>query len=228
MQPLSLTPKEHWAVSKEKPDNMVLAATSWPGKTLCCWKMFLLSSFTSGYDPGEKRMEFFCWPKPGCQDTEQKCEKWRPERRWSPVSYQVTPWLVYFSNSRLQDLWILPDFQVHAQWFYILDPSQQLSGFALQFPVTIHGMSHSSVPQLVSHVRGLSLWQTDLAVDAWTWLQCCCSKQDAKANPYCARNNVSTTAATTANLLSCTWYSDLSLAVGGHSSKVRFATSQQH
>lgn len=39
MQPLSLTPKEDWAVSKAKPDNMVLAGTSWPGKTLYWWKM---------------------------------------------------------------------------------------------------------------------------------------------------------------------------------------------
>lgn len=41
-------------------------------------------------------------------------------------------------------------------------------------------------------------------------------------------HDISTSAATTANLLSCTWYSDLSLAAGDHSSKVRFATSQQH
>lgn len=37
--------------------------------------IFLLFSFTPGSDPGEKRMEFFCWPKPGTQETESKNEK---------------------------------------------------------------------------------------------------------------------------------------------------------
>lgn len=37
--------------------------------------VFLLSSFTPSSDPGEKRMEFFCWPKPGSQETESKNEK---------------------------------------------------------------------------------------------------------------------------------------------------------
>lgn len=53
MQPLSRTPMEDWAVLKAKPDNMVLAATSWPGKTLHYWKTcfsfaLLLQAFTQG------------------------------------------------------------------------------------------------------------------------------------------------------------------------------------
>lgn len=45
---------EGWAVLKAKPDNMVLAATSWPGKTLCYWKTcfsfaFLLQALTQGW-----------------------------------------------------------------------------------------------------------------------------------------------------------------------------------
>lgn len=37
--------------------------------------MFPLSSLTPGSDPGEKRMEFFCWPKSGSQETDSKNEK---------------------------------------------------------------------------------------------------------------------------------------------------------
>lgn len=53
MQPLSLTPMEDWAVLEVKPDRMVLAATSWPGKTLSYWKTcfsfaLLLQAFTQG------------------------------------------------------------------------------------------------------------------------------------------------------------------------------------
>lgn len=129
MQPLSLTPKEYWAVSKAKPDNMVLAATSWPGKILWCWKIcFSFPLLLQALTQERKGRSSFAGLNQACRRWEQKWEKWRAVRRWSPVPYQVTPWhlvaLAHFSDSRLQDLWILPDFRyTHNGFRYWIYPN---------------------------------------------------------------------------------------------------------
>lgn len=222
MQPLSLTPKEDWAVSKAKPDNMVLAGTSWPGKTLYWWKMcFSFPLLLQVLTQERKGWSSFAGLNQALRRQKAKMRKVKSSKEMIPCIIPSTS-MTLGGFSVLQWLQaagplILPDFQVQAQWFQVLDPCQQLSAFAFQISVTICGISHSSVQQSVSHAGVCHpFWQTNLAMAAWTQLQCCCSKQEAKPNPRCAGDDTSTSAATTANLLSCTWYSELSQAAGDH------------
>lgn len=120
--------------------------------------MFLLSFFTPGSDPREKRMELFCWPRPGSQKTRAKMRKVKSGKEVIPCTIPSNSMTLSGFNT-LQ--WLqaagpldITRLQVHAQWFQVLDLSQQLSAPAFQIPVTIHGMSYSSVPQAVSHVSG--------------------------------------------------------------------------
>ncbi|TRZ18473.1 hypothetical protein HGM15179_008623 [Zosterops borbonicus] len=63
-------------------------------------------------DPGDKRMEFFCWPKPGSQERERKMRKVKSSKEVIPCTVPSNSMtLSVSSDSRLQDPWILPHFR---------------------------------------------------------------------------------------------------------------------
>lgn len=149
MQSLSLTRMEGWAVLKAKPDNMVLAATSWPGKTLCYWKTcfsfaFLLQALTQGWKG---------WSSFGGLNQALGRQKAKMGKV-GKSSKEIIPCVIPSNCMTLSGFSILQWLQdAGSQVPYL---SRYLSGFAFQIPVTIHGISHSSVPQSVSYTRGLS------------------------------------------------------------------------
>lgn len=144
---------------KAKPDNMVLAATSWPGKTLRYLKTcFSFALSLQALTQGRKGWSSF---------GRLSRALWRQKAKMGKVgksSKEMIPCVIPincmtfrgFSDSRLQALWILPCSQVRAQRFQVTYLPPWLLGLAFQIPVNIHGISHSSGPQSVSYTRGLS------------------------------------------------------------------------
>lgn len=131
MHPFSLTPMEDWLFFKAKPDNMVLAATSWPGKTLCYWKTcFSFALLLQALTQGRKGWSYFGELNQALSRQISKMGKvGKSKEETMPC---VTPGnCMTFSGFSvllwLQALWILLCSPVHARWFRVPYLPQQLT-----------------------------------------------------------------------------------------------------
>lgn len=168
MQPLSLTPKDYWAVSKAKPDNMVLAATSWPGKTLCCWKIcFSFPLLLQALTQKTKGWSSFAGLNQALRREREKWGKWMIP--CTVPSNSMT--LSVSSDSRLQDPWILPHFR------YGIHPNSSQHLPFKSHLLSMASLTHLCHKQCLMWVVCHPSWQTNLAMAALLLFQARCKNK---------------------------------------------------